>query len=131
MSATTAGRLSTRRARRRRSWRRPITPAVEIIACLLILIWTLTPLYTMVAVALEQNDNIFSGDLWPTNPTLAAFWTVLTQNYWYVARFWHEMGNSLFIGIVTAVLTLAIGSLTSLCSAGCGCASAGWSAMPR
>jgi len=113
MSATTAGLLSVRRARRRQSWRRPITLAVETVACLLILIWTLTPLYTMVAVALEQNDNIFSGDLWPTNPTLAAFWTVLTQNYWYVARFWHEMGNSLFIGIATAVLTLAIGSLTS------------------
>jgi multiple sugar transport system permease protein len=113
MSATTAGPLSVRRARRRQSWRRPITLAVETVACLLILIWTLTPLYTMVAVALEQNDNIFSGDLWPTNPTLAAFWTVLTQNYWYVARFWHEMGNSLFIGIATAVLTLAIGSLTS------------------
>ncbi|MFL5281775.1 MAG: carbohydrate ABC transporter permease [Rhodopila sp.] len=113
MSATTAGLLSVRRARRRQSWRRPITLAVETVACLLILIWTLTPLYTMVAVALEQNDNIFSGDLWPTNPTLAAFWTVLTQNYWYVARFWQEMGNSLIIGVVTAVLTLAIGSLTS------------------
>jgi multiple sugar transport system permease protein len=113
MSATTAGRLPVRRPSHRRSWRRPITLAVEIITCLLILIWTLTPLYTMVSVALEQNDSIFSGDLWPTNPTLAAFWTVLSENYWYVARFWQEMGNSLIIGVVTAVLTLAIGSLTS------------------
>ncbi|PPQ32228.1 carbohydrate ABC transporter permease [Rhodopila globiformis] len=113
MSATTAGRLPRRRSRRRRTWRRAIGLAAETIACLLILVWTLTPLYTMVSVALEQNDSIFSGDVWPAHPTLAGFWTVLTENYWYVARFWHEMGNSLIIGLVTAVLTLAIGTLTS------------------
>ena len=46
-------------------------------------------------------------------PTLAGFWTVLTQNYWYLAQFWHEMGNSLYIGVATSVLTLLIGTLTS------------------
>ena len=38
---------------------------------------------------------------------------MLTQSYWYVAHFWHELGNSLYIGVATAALTLAIGSLTS------------------
>jgi multiple sugar transport system permease protein len=79
----------------------------------LILIWTLTPLYSMVAVALEQKDSIFTGDLWPAHPTLGGFWTVLTENYWYVAHFWHEMRNSLFIGGATCALTLAIGTMTS------------------
>ncbi|HEX3995001.1 MAG TPA: carbohydrate ABC transporter permease [Acetobacteraceae bacterium] len=115
MSATTAGHMPAgrRRSTRRRPWRRPIALAVESVICVLILIWTVTPLYSMVEVALEQKDNIFSGDLWPANPTLAGFWTVLTQNYWYVAHFWHEMGNSLIIGAATCALTLAIGTLTS------------------
>ena len=41
------------------------------------------------------------------------FWTILTQNYWYVAHFWHEMGNSLYLGVATRLLVLAIGTLTS------------------
>jgi multiple sugar transport system permease protein len=86
---------------------------LETIACIAILIWTLMPLYTMVEVALESSDDVFSGDLWPAQPTLDSFWKVLSQGYWYVAHFWHEMGNSLYIGIGTAVLTLIIGTLTS------------------
>ena len=114
MSATTAGQPRVRRRSAHQGpWRRPIALAVESAVCVVILIWTLTPLYSMVAVALEQNDSIFSGDLWPANPTLAGFWTVLSENYWYVAHFWHEMGNSLFIGGATCALTLAIGTATS------------------
>ncbi len=105
MSATTA-----RHFPRKRRW---LTLAVETVACLVILIWTLMPLYTMIEVALEPGDDVFNGDLWPAQPTVAAFRTVLTQGYWYVAHFWHEMGNSLYIGVATAVLTLVIGTLTS------------------
>jgi multiple sugar transport system permease protein len=85
---------------------------IETIACVAILMWTLLPLYTMFEVALEQKDDVFSGNLWPAQPTLDGFRTVLTQGYWYVAHFWREMGNSLFIGVLTAVMTLAIGTLT-------------------
>ena len=109
MSATT---FPPGRPRRRRM-RRPIAVTIESFACLLILVWTLMPLYTMLEVALEPQDDVFSGNLWPENPTLTGFWTVLSQGYWYVAHFWHEMGNSLYIGIGTAILTLAIGTLTS------------------
>ena len=109
MSATT---FPPGRPRRRRM-RRPIAVTIESFACLLILVWTLMPLYTMLEVALEPQDDVFSGNLWPENPTLTGFWTVLSQGYWYVAHFWHELGNSLYIGIGTAILTLAIGTLTS------------------
>ncbi|HVY17629.1 MAG TPA: carbohydrate ABC transporter permease [Rhodopila sp.] len=110
MSATTAGLTGFRRNRRPF---RPMALTVEVVACLLILLWTLMPLYNMASVALERKDSVFSGDIWPSDPTLANFWTVLTENYWYVAHFWHEMRNSLWIGGATAFLTLAIGSLTS------------------
>ena len=109
MSAT----ATALRAPRRRGKQSSAALAIEIVACVVILVWTLMPLYTMVSVALESSDDVFSGNLWPANPTLAGFWTVLTESYWYVARFWRDMGNSLYIGVATAVLTLAIGTLTS------------------
>jgi multiple sugar transport system permease protein len=113
MSATTLQAVAVRPPRPRRRRHRPLALALEIIACLAILVWTLMPLYTMVTVALESSDDVFSGNLWPANATFAGFWTVLTEGYWYVAHFWHEMGNSLYIGIATSALTLAIGTLTS------------------
>jgi multiple sugar transport system permease protein len=113
MSATTLQAVAALPRRPRRRRHRRLALALEIIACLAILVWTLMPLYTMVTVALESSDDVFSGNLWPANATLAGFWTVLTQGYWYVAHFWHEMGNSLYIGVATSALTLAIGTLTS------------------
>ncbi len=116
MSASAAAGADTssrRRAAKARRIRALLGLVLEVIACLAILFWTLTPIYTMVEVALELKDNVFSDSLWPIAPTLAGFWTVLTQDYWYLAHFWHEMGNSFYIGVATAFLTLAIGSLAS------------------
>lgn len=78
-----------------------------------IFVWTVLPLYNMVEVALRPKDAIFKDNLFPAHPTFTAFWDVLTQNFWYLKIFWRQMGNSLYIGVATAVLTLAIGSLTS------------------
>jgi multiple sugar transport system permease protein len=100
--------MSQRAARR---WN-PVVLGEALIA-IIVLFWTLTPLYTMVEVALESKDSVFNDSLLPVNPTLSGFWTVLTQDYWYLAHFWHQMGNSFYIGVATSVLTLAIGTLTS------------------
>jgi len=111
MSATTAGAAPTIKAPRKRI--KPFALALELLVCVVILIWTLMPLYSMIEVALEHQDQVFSGVLWPANPTMANFWKVLGQGYWYIAHFWHEMGNSLYIGISTSILTLIIGTMTS------------------
>ncbi|MDT7951033.1 MAG: carbohydrate ABC transporter permease [Acetobacteraceae bacterium] len=78
-----------------------------------LLIWTLAPLYNMVLVAVQEKEDVFSSNVWPPHPTLHAFETVVTQSYWYIASFWLQMGNSLFIGAAVALLTLAIGSMAS------------------
>ncbi|HEX5328035.1 MAG TPA: carbohydrate ABC transporter permease [Acetobacteraceae bacterium] len=113
MSATLAAGAppSPRRARIRR--RRRFSLAAQVLLGVVLLIWTLTPLYTMVQTALEPKDKVFNGSLLPVEPTLSGFWTVLTQDYWYLAHFWHEMGNSVWIGVATAALTLIVGTLTS------------------
>ena len=62
--------------------------------CLLIgavlLVWTLAPIYNMFQIALDSHDDIFSGNLWPEHPSLDAFRVVVTQDFWYLAHFWHR-----------------------------------------
>ena len=41
------------------------------------------------------------------------FWDVVTQEARYLEDFWHQFGNSLYIGLLTMVLTVLIGSLAS------------------
>ena len=111
MSATTAGRRIhsplTYRLRRY---------AVEL-ACMalgfVILVWSLMPIYNMVMISLDSHDDIFSGSVWPENPSLESFRVVVTQDFWYLARFWHQFGNSFFVGLMTMFLTLLIGTLAS------------------
>jgi multiple sugar transport system permease protein len=111
MSMSPGGARSRRHPRIR--LRQNLSTAGQVVIGVAVLIWTVIPLYTMVQVALEPKENIFNGAIWPVNATLSGFWTVLTQDYWYLAHFWQEMGNSLYIGVATSLLTLLIGTLTS------------------
>jgi multiple sugar transport system permease protein len=78
-----------------------------------ILVWTLAPLYNMVLVAVQQKEDVFSTNIWPPAPTLDSFRAVFQESYWLLANFWGQMRNSFVIGVAVALLTLAIGSLTS------------------
>jgi multiple sugar transport system permease protein len=84
------------------------------VLAVVLLIWWLLPVYNMMLIALDpEGDTEFTGDIWPTEPTLAAFRGVLFQEYWYLQNFWHQLGNSFFIGITTMALTVLIASLAS------------------
>jgi multiple sugar transport system permease protein len=93
--------------------RRNLREASALALGLVVLIWTLTPIYNMVMVALEPHGDVFTNEIWPANPSLESFWIVVTQGYWYLEYFWHQFGNSLYIGVFTVILTLLIGSLAS------------------
>ena len=108
-----SGAATTARGPQRYVLRRRLHLAVQILIGVLILIWTLLPIYNMVEVALSPKSELFENELFPVHPSLISFWDVLTQNYWFLTHFWREMGNSLYISVITAVLTLVIGSLTS------------------
>ena len=101
------------RHRRRYRLRRNLTEAAALGLGVVIVIWTLTPIYNMVAVALESHGDVFTNDIWPAKPSLESFWIVLTQGYWYLEYFWQQFGNSLYVGVITVILTLLIGSLVS------------------
>jgi multiple sugar transport system permease protein len=105
------GRWRRRRPNYRR--RRYLTEVAAFAFGLVILVWTLTPIYNIVIVALEAHGDVFTNDIWPAKPSLESFWIVVTQGYWYLEYFWHQFGNSLYIGVATVFLTLLIGSLAS------------------
>jgi multiple sugar transport system permease protein len=110
VSATTAGRRRTPLSYR---MGRYASEGACILLGLVILIWSITPIYNMVMISLDSHDDIFSGQVWPENPSLESFRVVVTQDFWYLARFWHQFGNSFFVGLMTMFLTLLIGTLAS------------------
>src|SRR6516165_1890923 len=72
-------------------------------------------MYEMLQIALdpEEGESEFSGNIWPAGFSLDGFRDVVTQQARYLDQFWHQFGNSLYIGVATAVITLMIGSLAS------------------
>jgi len=102
-------------ARPRDRARRILTEAGSLLLGLVILIWSLLPIYNMLLIALdpEEGEIEFAGNLWTPEPSLQSFVEVVTQDARYLENFWQQFGNSLVIGLATTVLTLAIGSLAS------------------
>src|SRR5262249_2729748 len=101
--------------RPRRRVRRILTDVASGILGIVLLVWSLVPVYNMLLIALDRDegDIEFEGMIWPPDPSFHSFYTVLTQGYWLVEDFWHQFGNSFFIGLMTMVLTVLIGSLAS------------------
>jgi len=95
--------------------RRVMIEAGSAILGVILLIWSLLPVYNMFLIALdpEEGEIEFAGNLWPPEPSLQGFRDVVTQEARYLEDFWHQFGNSVFIGLLTMVLTVVIGSLAS------------------
>jgi len=100
-------------ARRRHRRRRVLVEAGSVVLAAILLIWSLIPVYNMFLIALdpEEGEIEFTGNIWPPEPSLDAFGVVLTQADRYLEHFWQQFANSLFIGLMTMLLTVLIGSL--------------------
>jgi multiple sugar transport system permease protein len=55
----------------------------------------------MFLFAISPKDAAFSGQLWPTNPTLRNFEIVFGQKHHFLYHFWLQMWNSLAISCAT------------------------------
>ena len=104
-----------RPARRRYRLRWVLTEAGSVLLVVVLLIWSLLPVYNMLLIALdpEEGEIEFAGNLWPPEPSLQGFRDVVTQEARYLEDFWHQFGNSFYIGLLTMVLTVLIGSFAS------------------
>jgi multiple sugar transport system permease protein len=107
--ALTAGRP----ARRSRFRRRMFTRTGGVVLGIGLLIWTLLPVYNMLLMALDADADEFTGSIFPPDPNLDSFRSVWSEDYWLMEHFWHQFGNSIYLGVATMVLTVLIGSLAS------------------
>jgi multiple sugar transport system permease protein len=78
-----------------------------------LVVWTVMPVYNMILIALDADADEYTGNIWPPDPSWNSFSVIWTQDYWYLEHFWRQFGNSCFMGFMTMVLTVAIGSLAS------------------
>jgi multiple sugar transport system permease protein len=111
----TAVLASGRLARRRRARQRILTEASSVMLSVVLLIWSLTPVYNMLLVALdpEEGEIEFAGNLWTPEPSLEGFRAAVMQDARYLEDFWYQYGNSLYIGLATTLLTMLVGSMAS------------------
>jgi len=96
-------------ARRRRLGRK----AAGAVLGVGLLIWTLLPVYNMLLMALDDDADEFTGSIWPPDPNFDSFRSVWTEDYWLLEHFWHQFANSIYLGLASMLLTVAIGSLAS------------------
>jgi multiple sugar transport system permease protein len=93
--------------------RRYLETAGTVVLSAAIIVWTLVPIYNMVMISLEPEGDVFTDHIIPRVWSVESFWGVLTQGHWYLEHFWHQFANSLYMGAMVTLLTLAIGSFTS------------------
>jgi multiple sugar transport system permease protein len=107
--------VAAARRRPRYRLRRVLVEVGSALFGVVLLIWSLTPVYNMLLVALDpdEGDIEFAGQIWPDEPSLNSFKAVVTQDYWYLEHFWQQFANSFYIGLLTMALSVAIASLAS------------------
>jgi multiple sugar transport system permease protein len=99
--------------RRRYRMRRAASNWAAAVLGVAIAIWTLIPVYNILLIALSEDGDEFTGTVWPADPNLESFQAIWLESNRYLEGFWHQFGNSIYIGLTTMVLTVLIGSLAS------------------
>ncbi|HQZ12054.1 MAG TPA: carbohydrate ABC transporter permease [Devosia sp.] len=80
---------------------------------IVLIVWSLLPIYHMVVLSLTPPREGFAGHLWPVNPTLENYVTVLTQGDYYLSKFWQQFGNSVFCAVAASAIVLVCSLMAS------------------
>ena len=80
---------------------------------MLILVWTLVPIYHMFMLSVTPVKEAVGTALWPMNPTLDNYRTVFAEGHQFLRNFWTQLGNSVLTALTVAFLVLAIASAAS------------------
>jgi multiple sugar transport system permease protein len=84
-----------------------------IVIAVLILIWTLVPIYHMFMLSVTPVKEAVGTALWPVNPTFDNYRTVFGEGHQFLRNFWIQLGNSVFTALTVSFLVLAISSAAS------------------
>jgi multiple sugar transport system permease protein len=80
---------------------------------IVVLFWTLAPLYNMFVMSITPINVIFAGKLWPDNPTLDNYVMAFKQDNHYLRFFWRQLGNSVFVAAASCVIVLTVATMAS------------------
>ncbi|MFZ9253948.1 MAG: carbohydrate ABC transporter permease, partial [Hylemonella sp.] len=78
-----------------------------------VFLWTVIPVYHLFLFSISSKDSATSGRLWPKEPTLQNFDFVFNQKHFYLDHFWTQLGNSIFIALTVAAITLLVATLSA------------------
>src|SRR5215472_17671908 len=87
--------------------RRYLTAFGAMALSIVLVIWSVLPIYNMVMVSLDSHGDVLSTHLWPPHPSALSYWLVLSQGYWYLQYFWEQFGRSVFLAAMTVLLVLS------------------------
>ena len=100
---------AVRAARRRRY----LAMAGSAILGVVLVIWSVLPIYNMVMVSVDSHSDVFTTHLFPPHASVDSYWLVVTQGFWYLQYFWEQFGRSVFLAAMTVIFTLSIGSFAA------------------
>lgn len=92
--------------------RTPTTIGLALIG-LLVLVWTVLPLYHMVLMSVTPTALLFGGPYTPTQPTLENFRIVFAQDHHFLGLFWRQLFNSFFVALMAVLIVLTVASSAS------------------
>jgi len=90
--------------------RKLFSEARLILLGIIILVWTLIPIYHLLVMSLTPKAETFAGAIWPEKPTLENYGIVMKQEHYYLEHFWQQLWNSAFVAVMVCAITLAIAS---------------------
>ena len=90
--------------------RKLFSEARLVLLGIIILVWTLIPIYHLLVMSLTPKAETFAGAVWPDKPTFENYGIVMNQEHYYLEHFWQQLWNSAFVAIMVCAITLAIAS---------------------
>src|SRR5262249_11204520 len=93
--------------------RRVLTNLGAAILSVVLVIWSVLPIYNMIMVSLDSHSDVLSTHVFPPRPSANSYWIVFSQGYWYLQYFWEQFGRSVYLAGATVILTLSIASLAA------------------
>ena len=82
-------------------------------ACIVILVWSLFPVYYMISLSLVPEEELFKPSLYVAHPTLTNYLATVQQSNYLVSEFRRQLLNSVGIALMTTAAVLFVGTLGS------------------
>ncbi|HET7343519.1 MAG TPA: carbohydrate ABC transporter permease [Methylomirabilota bacterium] len=93
------------------------TKVALALVTLVILVWTLFPVYYMVLLSLTPTNDLFQPGLYVEHPTLRSYVYTMGQDNPFVRYFWQQLFTSLTVSVWTMLLVAAVAALGSFAMA--------------